>query len=195
VRQVLVGGVLLLLSLSGLAADVAASASTPSAKAQKHATATCTKVATGHKTVTKDQIAACASSSLTLSHPCPNGSNTVFVVIRNRNYALRVGHTPEHLPKQYGMGTITQACGVPRAAPVAPTTTAVTEAPAPTTTTVPPPSPTTAAPASCYPLTVGGNCYEPGEYCRSSDHGVTGRAGNGEAIVCQDNNGWRWEPA
>jgi hypothetical protein len=24
---------------------------------------------------------------------------------------------------------------------------------------------------------------------------VTGRAGNGETIICRDNNGWRWEPA
>ena len=58
-------------------------------------------------------------------------------------------------------------------------------APAPT------PSPT---PASCYPLTNGGNCYEPGEYCRNSDHGATGLAGDGEPIICADNNGWRWEP-
>lgn len=55
----------------------------------------------------------------------------------------------------------------------------------------PQPTPT----PSCYPLTNGGNCYEPGEYCRNSDHGATGVAGNGEAIICEDNNGWRWEPA
>jgi len=47
---------------------------------------------------------------------------------------------------------------------------------------------------SCTPLTSGGNCYRPGEFCRNSDHGVTGYAGNGEPIVCTDNNGWRWEP-
>lgn len=47
---------------------------------------------------------------------------------------------------------------------------------------------------SCHPLTNGGNCYEPGEFCRNTDHGVHGVAGNGEAIVCEDNNGWRWEP-
>ncbi|MFI5035407.1 MAG: fibronectin type III domain-containing protein [Acidimicrobiales bacterium] len=46
----------------------------------------------------------------------------------------------------------------------------------------------------CYPLTNGGNCYEPGEYCRDSDHGVTGVAGDGERILCRNNNGWRWEP-
>ena len=52
-----------------------------------------------------------------------------------------------------------------------------------------------AAPSqSCYPLTNGGNCYEPGEFCRLSDEGVTGVAGDGERIKCEDNNGWRWEP-
>jgi hypothetical protein len=53
----------------------------------------------------------------------------------------------------------------------------------------------TPPPAACYPLTNSGNCYEPGEYCRNSDHGMHGVAGDGEAIVCEDNNGWRWEPA
>lgn len=56
-------------------------------------------------------------------------------------------------------------------------------------------SPTPAPPPSCYPLTNGGNCYESGEYCRDSDHGASGVAGNGERIICEDNNGWRWEPA
>lgn len=55
--------------------------------------------------------------------------------------------------------------------------------------------PAAAAPAGCYPLSNAGNCYEPGEYCRNADHGVSGMAGDGEAITCEDNNGWRWEPA
>lgn len=58
----------------------------------------------------------------------------------------------------------------------------------------PPPSPSPTA-ASCYPLSDEGTCYEPGEYCRDSDHGASGVAGDGERIVCQDNDGWRWEPA
>jgi hypothetical protein len=37
-------------------------------------------------------------------------------------------------------------------------------------------------------------CYEPGEYCRDSDHGASGVAGDGEAIMCENNDGWRWEP-
>ena len=57
-----------------------------------------------------------------------------------------------------------------------------------------PPSPSP-SPTGCYPLTDAGNCYEPGEYCRASDHGMTGVAGDGETIICEDNDGWRWEPA
>ncbi len=64
-----------------------------------------------------------------------------------------------------------------------------TPAPAPSA-----PSPPASA-ASCYPLSNEGTCYEPGEFCRDSDHGATGVAGNGEKIICEDNNGWRWEPA
>jgi hypothetical protein len=61
-----------------------------------------------------------------------------------------------------------------------------------------PPSSAPAAPvtaASCYPLSDEGTCYEPGEYCRDDDHGTSGVAGDGESIVCEDNDGWRWEPA
>jgi hypothetical protein len=47
---------------------------------------------------------------------------------------------------------------------------------------------------SCYPLSNEGTCYEPGEFCRLSDAGTTGVAGDGERIKCEDNNGWRWEP-
>ena len=49
-------------------------------------------------------------------------------------------------------------------------------------------------PAACYPLSSKGTCYEPGEYCSDADHGLTGIAGDGEAIICEDNDGWRWEP-
>jgi hypothetical protein len=48
--------------------------------------------------------------------------------------------------------------------------------------------------ASCYPTTSSGGCYQPGETCSTSDHGATGMAGDGTQIICQDNNGWRWEP-
>ena len=55
----------------------------------------------------------------------------------------------------------------------------------------PPPHPT---PAHCTPLTSSGRCYEAGEFCPTADRGMAGIAGNGEAIVCEDDNGWRWEP-
>ena len=85
------------------------------------------------------------------------------------------------------------------AAPLPETTARHTSAPAaapPRPTTAAVPLRTTAVPtASCYPLSNAGNCYEPGELCRKSDHGVTGVAGDGETITCQYNNGWRWEPS
>jgi cardiolipin synthase len=60
----------------------------------------------------------------------------------------------------------------------------------------PEPKPTpTPKPTGCYPKTDSGTCYEPGEYCRDSDHGSSGVAGDGGAIVCEDNDGWRWEPS
>ena len=90
------------------------------------------------------------------------------------------------------------------AASATPTPTATpTPSPTPTTappttvppTTAPPPPPTAAPAAHCYPLSNEGTCYEPGEYCRDADHGASGIAGDGEAITCEDNDGWRWEPA
>jgi hypothetical protein len=56
-----------------------------------------------------------------------------------------------------------------------------------------PPEPT--GPGGCYPLSHKNTCYEPGEYCPDADYGATGQAGDGETIVCADNDGWRWEPA
>jgi hypothetical protein len=62
----------------------------------------------------------------------------------------------------------------------------------------PPPAAGTAAPTAaaqgCYPRSDEGSCYEPGEYCRAADQGVAGIAGDGQTIVCMDDNGLRWEP-
>lgn len=80
------------------------------------------------------------------------------------------------------------------AAPPTPTpSTSKAVAPPPPPTTAPAAAPST--PSGCYPLTNGGNCYEPGEFCRKSDHGASGVAGDGKRIICEDNDGWRWEPA
>lgn len=51
-----------------------------------------------------------------------------------------------------------------------------------------------AASARCRPLTDSGRCYEPGEFCRHSDAGKRGIAGDGKKIVCRNNDGLRWEP-
>jgi hypothetical protein len=69
---------------------------------------------------------------------------------------------------------------------------------APPATTAPTPSaPAATSPATaCTPIDDEGGCYEPGEYCRDDDHGATGRAGDGETITCEDENGtWYWESA
>jgi hypothetical protein len=78
------------------------------------------------------------------------------------------------------------------ATPVPVTSKAVAPPPAPPTTA---PAAAPSTPSGCHPLTDGGNCYEPGEYCRDSDHGASGVAGDGKSIICEDNDGWRWEPA
>jgi hypothetical protein len=93
---------------------------------------------------------------LKVTHPCPRGSSTIFVVVHNRSYALRVGHSPERLAKRYGMGTITLVCGIPVAAPATttttrapPPTTTTTQAPQVTIVTVPPSPPTTTTTTYC----------------------------------------------
>lgn len=65
----------------------------------------------------------------------------------------------------------------------------------------PSPSPSSSAPApdpstaACYPTTAAGNCYQAGEFCSDADHGMSGIAENGDAIVCENDNGWRWVAA
>jgi hypothetical protein len=87
---------------------------------------------------------------------------------------------------------LSQQVVITSAAPaIAPADTSAPPAPAPS---APAPS-ASAAPAGCYPLSDEGTCYEPGEYCRDDDHGESGIAGDGEAITCEDNDGWRWEPS
>lgn len=77
----------------------------------------------------------------------------------------------------------------------APRQTAAAVAPSPAAPPTPVAAPAQPAPASCHPLTNAGNCYEPGEFCRKADHGTSGVAGDGKAITCEYNDGWRWEPS
>jgi hypothetical protein len=79
--------------------------------------------------------------------------------------------------------------------PVRTTPAAAVPTPVKTTPAAAPVTTASSAPAGCYPLTNSGNCYEPGEYCRNADHGMSGVAGDGEPITCEDNDGWRWEPS
>jgi phosphatidylserine/phosphatidylglycerophosphate/cardiolipin synthase-like enzyme len=48
---------------------------------------------------------------------------------------------------------------------------------------------------ACSPRTSSGNCYSAGEFCSDAEHGESGIAKDGEAIVCEENGSyWRWEP-
>ena len=83
----------------------------------------------------------------------------------------------------------------PAPAPALPAVPAPARTTAPPAAPAPPPSPASPAPpVGCHPLSNEGTCYEPGEFCRNTDHGVTGVAGDGKTIRCEDNDGWRWEP-
>jgi hypothetical protein len=68
-------------------------------------------------------------------------------------------------------------------------------APAPSQAAPAPSSSAAPAPAGCYPKTPSGNCYEPGEYCPTSDAGMTGVAGDGKTIICELESGrYHWHP-
>jgi hypothetical protein len=98
-------------------------------------------------------------------------------------------------PTRTRTAAATTQAAVPSPPPPQTTAPAAAPAPQPTAPAAAPAPPAPTTPAGCHPLTNGGNCYEPGEYCRNSDHGISGVAGDGEAITCKDNNGWRWEPS
>jgi hypothetical protein len=161
-------------------------------------TADCVATVSKHSVVTKSAVSACVRSSLKVTHPCPKGS-TIFVVKNETTYALRSGARPIRLPNHASLVALNKACGLSTPSHRATPTTAIEALPAPTTTTLPPttttlPPPPPPTAASCNPLTDAGNCYEPGEYCRDSDHGMVGVGGDGKTIACEDNDGWRWEP-
>jgi hypothetical protein len=128
----------------------------------------------------------------------------IAYVADNPGYRSHATSAPPliHVVAHTGPACAAAALSVPTPVrtPEAPAATASRSAPAtpsPQTapSVAPPPAPAHTAPASCYPLSEEGNCYEPGEYCPYSDQGMSGVAGDGEAIVCEDNDGLRWEPA
>jgi hypothetical protein len=63
---------------------------------------------------------------------------------------------------------------------------------APATPTADPPAINPSASGGCTPLTNAGNCYRPGEQCRTADRGKSGRDAAGRPITCAQDNGWRW---
>jgi hypothetical protein len=104
----------------------------------------------------------------------PAGSTTYFSVNANSVALSSHAFVPKSMPKPTPKATPVPVVQVtPMPVPVAPVATA----------------------QSCTPLSDEGTCYEPGEYCRNSDHGASGVAGDGESITCTDNDGWRWEPS
>ena len=143
-------------------------------------------------------VAACAATK-PASDVTPASSATPIPTAPTPAAAARTGAPPTTAPVAVPAPThaITPAAkpkARPKTAPAVPPT-AQAAAPAPPAkpapTAAPPPQPK----ASCYPLSDENTCYEPGEYCRDSDHGKSGLAGDGKAIICADNDGWRWEPA
>jgi hypothetical protein len=67
--------------------------------------------------------------------------------------------------------------------------------PAPPTSAAPAPTTSAPAPSGCYPKASSGNCYEPGEFCSSAEHGQSGIAGDGKSITCENTDPgstWHW---
>lgn len=126
------------------------------------------------------------------------GNWTVRVRVGNAKSGSRVVVTVR--VSRHGATGSCQTSFRPRAAAAhaaTPATPATSAVPATQPAQAPSPAPVTTQPAaspSCYPISDEGTCYEPGEYCRDDDHGMTGVAGDGESIVCEDDDGWRWEP-
>jgi len=202
-KRLLMGGILsvTLFAGTGILAAPASAQSTKSAQVAR-----CTKATTGRSNLTKANVADCRSAVL-VQLRCDSGPSIGVVKVQGVAYALRQGSRPVRMGDNYRVVQLVKVCA--SAAPAAATTTTTVTLPPTTTpptappTTSPPPTsppptspPPTAAPVStCSPTTSSGNCYSAGEFCPSADHGLSGVAGNGEAITCRDNNGWRWEPS
>jgi len=119
-------------------------------------------------------------------------STVVFVVLVTLTLAGCSSKTNSASPTTTTSGASTAKTGT--VSTVAPTTVPPSAAPPATVapTTAPPVTapPTTAA---CY-IDPEGNCYKAGEFCPDSLHGQTVQGESGQ-ITCENNNGWRWEPA
>jgi len=77
------------------------------------ATLQCERAMAAHLPIAAASLEACLSGQLTVRHLCPPPSNTLFVIWHGLTYVLSDGRKPVELPRQYGMGTISHACGIP----------------------------------------------------------------------------------
>jgi len=116
-------------------------------------------------------------------------------VADNPGYVMKATAAPPLARVAAQAGPACRAADRPATARPATAQTTPAPSPAQTTPAAQPEPPASTAPAGCQPLSDEGTCYEPGEYCRDDDHGLSGVAGNGEPIICEDDDGWRWEPA
>ena len=148
-----------------------------------------------------DVFSGTVSSATVLKNSVSTGTEQIFSVV-GPNWWVQVSHAYASRAQAILGGRIIAGPWHPQAPSTASPSPTLTHSAAPppapaTSPAAPPPAaspPAAPPPASCYPTTNSGNCYEPGEYCRKSDHGASGVAGDGEKILCEDNNGWRWEP-
>jgi hypothetical protein len=136
-------------------------------------------------------ISDCGGNSTPTGNTSPiSGASALASTIASAPSTVTSSPTPAAVATKAKPKPKPKAKAKPRRTAVAATSNA--GAPPPQATTAPAAAPST--PSGCSPLTNGGNCYEPGEFCRNSDHGVSGVAGDGKRIICEDNDGWRWEP-
>jgi hypothetical protein len=159
--------------------------------------------AAGHKVLTG--ILVCCGvvfvTGITAGCGSPTSSTSVAVASSLVATPLVAAPSPAVTRAQAPARTVTTAPSTQAQATTAPPSTQAQTTAAPQRTspstparTTPAAPPASTAPASCYPLSNEGTCYEPGEFCRNADHGKSGVAGDGKAIKCEDNDGWRWEP-
>ena len=143
---------------------------------------------------------AAAASSPTVKAP----ATTASPMVKKAPVATHAVTTPSFTPSRRAtpaprsLRQPRTTAAVQKSAPSTPAQTTAAASPSPTASKTPATSPSPTAsktPANCSPLTNEGKCYEPGEFCRKSDHGMSGVAGDGKAIKCEDDDGWRWEPS
>jgi hypothetical protein len=144
-----------------------------------------------HAWVTATEALASPDSESAAGRASVKGNRTLRFRVGNATSAAQV-IVDVYVSRHGRTGTCQASFGLRPTSASAAAPTQLPASPSPTPSVAASPPPATAA--SCYPLSNEGTCYEPGEFCRASDHGVSGVAGDGKKIVCQDNDGWRWEP-